>query len=132
MRWVVVLLAVSLAGCERVSEKEMEYVGRWTWDVEVDEFREFGFLELRKNRTYSYHIEMVNPTETLVLSAPDKNHYSWWLSNGAICISSFSSEGSLNGEECLWHAKTDSNGSPFISMDGGMTGVEMVAVRDDP
>jgi hypothetical protein len=131
MKIYCLLFLFLLAGCDRVNEEESAFVSRWTWHAEVDEFTEFGYLELRSDRTYSFHHEMKNPTETLSISHPYDYHYPWRLNNGQICYRTSSEGEQPLEEECPWIARTGSNGEPVLSLYGGMVGMEIFAEKEE-
>ena len=130
MRTIYIILVLLLASCERVTNEEQQLVGRWTWHLEDDGFGETGYLELRKDRTYSYLIESWNSTEKSSFSAPDV-HYGWRVTDNHVCIARNFNNNRVEKEDCIWRIETDNTGSINLVIQGAVIRREIKAVRED-
>jgi len=116
MKNVLIVLVVLLCACSEKSEVEKRYIGKWSWDVSKNGYREAGYLDLRKDGKYTYSISSWNPSEKLSETFED-HVYEWYLKDGKVCLKRGQNESGF-GDKCWWNAVVELSGNPSIEFDG--------------
>jgi hypothetical protein len=115
MNKILIFFVILLSACSKLTNNEQLFVGKWSWNYEVEGFGESGFLNLKSTGEFSYLIESWNPTEELTESSPDEMHR-WLLKDGDLCLSRASRDFVI----CRWQYNVTANGQPELFFKGSI------------
>ena len=124
-----------LSACTDLSNVEKSLVGYWKWELIEGDFKESGFLDLRKDRTLAYKINHKNLTETL---SEERSHSSmnyWRVNDGFLCIANEWEGGSLfnevkvKKETCRWSINHDAKNNLYLEIDGGFINSKIMVTK---
>lgn len=130
------LVLLLLVGCSSLSTLEKDIVGVWHWQESDGSFTEKGFVKLNRNRTNSYQVVAINPTERVEMIKPEEDGY-WYLSKEKnVCIATAWAgptiilKANVKESMCYWYIReTESGNIQLVLKNNSVLDSEIIAVR---
>ena len=125
MKILYFVLLLLLFGCSNLSNDEKNLVGYWQWSIQREGFIEKGFVELKKDKTFTYRIESKIPVEGLI-EEKDGTFGNWVYEDKSIC---FHPKGNIKEKRCVFNEVQFEENSISFKIIGFFNGTRIHAIK---